>query len=227
MTSRIVRHYGFLVAQVGMLLASALLVGGCEDPAVRVNQMGMEAYRAGDYTRARAGFEEAISRNPDIGEYYFNRGMAEQALGNADRAIFNYDMAAKLSPKIVQAYQNAATCYIERGEPDKALAVLTGGTQANPYTAEPFMNLAKFHLQRKDISAAKLWYAKAVAADPDNPNAHREYAMLLIRTGERDKGIAELRKSLELQPIQPETSATLSELAPPGSQLPAPKPQTE
>ena len=220
-------RYARLVQPLAVVLAAAVLAAGCEDPSVRFNQMGQEAYRAGDYTRARAAFEEAIQRNPDVGEYYFNRGVTEQALGHFDRAIFNYDMATRLSPGIVAAYRNAAQCYLEKGQTDRALAVLETGTQANPYTAEAFINVAQFYLARQDLASTKLWLAKAVAADPDNPVAHREYATILIRTGERDKGIEHLRMSLERAPVQPEVSATLSELAPPGDQLPAPKPQTE
>ena len=227
MTSQIALRYARLVRFPVVVLAAALLAAGCEDPSIRFNQMGQEAYRAGDYTRARAAFEEAIHRNPDVGEYYFNRGVTEQALGNFDLAIFNYDMATRLSPGIVPAYRNAAQCHLEKDQPDLALAVLETGTRANPYTAEAFINVAQFYLSRQNLSAAKLWLAKAVAADPDNPVAHREYATILIRTGERDKGIEHLRLSLERAPVQPEVSATLSELAPPGDQLPPPKPQTE
>lgn len=210
-----------------LLGAAAVLATGCEDPSVRFNRAGLESYRAGDYTRARAGFEEAIQHNPDSGIYYFNRGMCEQAIGNLSEAVFNYDMATKLSPNITEAYRNAATCYIQLGKPDKALAVLEGGTRANPYTGEAFINLGKFHQSRGDMFNAKLSMAKAVAADPENPSSHREYAQLLIQTGEREKGIVHLRKSLELAPIQPGVSAQVTELAPPGDQLPPPKPMTE
>jgi len=64
-----------------------------------------------------------------------------------------------------------------------------------------------------------------VAADPDNPTVHREYAQVLLQAGQRDKAVQELRKSLELAPAQPGVSAQLTTLAPTGSQLPPQKPQ--
>jgi len=207
--------------------ALALVAAGCEDQSLKFNRAGLTAYRQGDYTRARAGFEEAIHHNPDVGIYYFNRGMCEQAIGNLPEAVFNYEMATKLDPKIIQAYKNAATCHIQMGKPEKALAILEDGTRANPYTGEAFINLGKFYESRGDMFNAKLALAKAWAADPENPASHREYAQILIRTGDREKGIEHLRKSLELQPIQPHVSAQVTELAPPGNQLPPPKQQTE
>jgi len=217
-------HTLFLLASV---LGAVCIAAGCEDPSLKFNKAGLEAYRGGDYSRARAGFEEAIQQNPDVGEYYFNRAMAEQALGNLRPAIFSYDMATRLSPGIVAAYQNAATCLMQLGEPQKALAELVKGTQANPFNGQAFINLAKFYLSQDDIYNTKLALAKAAAADPDNAAVHREYGRFLIQTGDRKKGLEELRKSLEIEPLQPALSAEVSKLAPPGDQLPPPKPMTK
>jgi tetratricopeptide (TPR) repeat protein len=216
------------IGGLAMILASALAAGaGCEDPSLKFNQEGLTLYRAGDYTRARAAFEEAISQNPDVGEYYFNRGICEQAIGHWDQALFNYEMSMRLSPKVVDAYNNAAQCHVEKGDLAKAQQVLVTGTLANPYTGEAFVNIGRFFASRNDIPSARLWMAKAVAADPENAKAHQEYAQFLLKIGERDKAIQEFRKSFEINPLQPETSATLTELSPTGSQLPPPKPQTK
>jgi tetratricopeptide (TPR) repeat protein len=215
------------VAVLAALVVMAAVATGCEDSATRFNRTGLDAYAMRDYARARAAFDEAVSQNPDRGEYYFNRGMAEQALGNLTEAIFNYDMAAKLSPGIVPAFRNASECHLQRGDVAKARDVLVQGTVANPYNGEAFVNLGKFYAGQGDIYNAKLSMAKAVAADPQNPLAHREYGQLLLATGDRAKGTEHLRRSLELAPIQPAVSAQVTQLDPPGSQLPPPKPQTE
>ena len=227
MTSITIRHGLRVGLAAAALAAVALVASGCEDPAIRVNQQGLALYAAGDYTKARAAFEEAISRNPDVGAYYFNHGMCEQALGHWDSAVFNYGMAERLSPGIVAAFENEAQCYVEKGDPEKAQQVLVAGTEANPYTGEAFINVGRFCLSRDDLAGARLWMAKAAAADPDNARTHREYAMVLLRSGQRDKAVQELQKSLDLAPAQPDVSAKLSELSPSGSQLPPPKPQTK
>jgi len=127
-SGRTLRMVVVLAAVVG-----AAAVAGCEDPALKFNRTGMEAYRQGNYTQARAAFEEAIETNPDVGTYYFNRGMCEQALGNYTEAIFNYQMATKLDAGIVAAYKNAADCYLQLGKPDEAREMLEQGTRSNPY----------------------------------------------------------------------------------------------
>ena len=213
---------------VALFLAAALLVGaGCEDPSMKFNQQGLAYYTAGDYTRARAAFEEAVNISPDVGEYYFNRGVCEQTIGNWDQAILNYEMATKLSPRIVAAFNNAAQCCIEKGDPQKAQEWLLTGTRVNPINGEAFINVSKFFEARNDMASAKLWMAKAVAADPESAKAHLAYANILLKTGDRQKGIEELRKSLDLNPLQPDVSSRLTDLAPSGAQLPPPKPQTQ
>jgi len=216
-----------LGVMVCLALAGALAAGGCEDPAKRFNNTGLQAYYAGKNHEALSAFEEAMATDPDVGEYYFNAAMAEQALGHLDRALFLYDMATKLDPSITLAYYNMARCHVAKGSPERARAVLETGTQANPYTAEAFINVARFYLEQNDLKNARLWLAKAVAAEPESANAHREYGTLLVRMGRRDEGIEHLRKSLSLQPVQPEMSARVSEMAPTGSQLPPPKAETE
>ena len=159
-----------------MVLAAAWLVAaGCTDPSLKFNQAGLDAYKAGDYTRARAGFEEAIATNPDIGEYYYNAGVCEQALGNWDPAIAKYDMAIHLSPGIPRSFENKAQCYVERGNPAKAEETLITGTKDCPFCGEMFISTARFYARRGDTASTKLWLAKGVAADPQNPATHREY----------------------------------------------------
>ncbi|MCX5683948.1 MAG: hypothetical protein NT049_09715, partial [Planctomycetota bacterium] len=162
-----------------------------------------------------------------VGEYYFNRGICDQAIGNWDHAIFNYQMSMRLTPKVVEAYNTTAQCYAEKGDLAKAQQVLITGTLANPYTGEAFVNVARFFASRNDMPNARMWLAKAVAADPGNAAAHLEYAKFLQKAGERDKALLEFRKSFDLNPLQPETSATMTELSPTGSQLPPPKRQTK
>ena len=225
MTAQFVKAASRIAGWLALAAGAAIAAGGCTPADVRFNEDGLTAFRGGDYTRARAAFGEAIQQNPDVGAYYYNRGMCEQALGNLSQAVFNYDLATKINPSIIPAYNNAAACHQQLGQPDKALEELEQCTRANPFTGEAFICLGRLYLGRHDMYNAKLAMAKGVAADPDNPATHREYAQVLIQAGERDKAVQELRKSLELAPAQPGVSAQLTELAPTGPQLPPPKPQ--
>jgi tetratricopeptide (TPR) repeat protein len=216
------RPLGFFVSAV--LATAALAAVGCDVQSSRFNKLGMEYYTAGNYVEARSAFNQAITENPDKGEYYFNRGMAEQALGWFDKAIDSYDMAIHLSPRYWRSFEYKALCLEEKGDPKAALEALLDGTVKCPFNAESFVNVGKYYLKRGDMPTAKLWMGKGAAAEPENAAAHREYGFLLAKTGEKAKAATELKKSLDLMPAQPDVSAMLSELEPSGQQLPPPKP---
>jgi tetratricopeptide (TPR) repeat protein len=216
-------HLSLLV--VTTLAAAALATVGCDNRASRMNKAGLEAYASGDFDKARAAFEEATQADPRAGEYYFNRGSAEQAIGHFDEAIVSYNIATSLKPSIYRAYANEAACFIAKKDLKKAEETLIKGTTTNPFTGEAFINLAEFYIGQNDLQSAKRWLSKGVAADPDNFRTHREYGFILAKTGEKEKAIAELHASLDLSPAQPDVSALLSELAPSGAQLPPPKPE--
>jgi choline-sulfatase len=59
------------------------------------------------------------------------------------------------------------------GRPQEALKVLERTIQDNPRFAQPLLSLAAVHLQERDVEAAAAAYAKAVAIEPDNIEAHR------------------------------------------------------
>lgn len=55
---------------------------------------------------------------------------------------------------------------------------------------------------KNDDKAAEDYYIRAIAADPDSATAHTNYGTLLFKRGEKFKALAELRKSIELDPKQ-------------------------
>jgi len=127
-----------------LVMAASLAGPGCTPADVRFNEDGLTAFRGQEYSQARAAFDEAIHENPDVGAYYYNRGMCEQALGQLGPATFSYSMAVKINPKIIQAYNNSAACYQQLGQPERALDLLDECTRSNPYTGEAFMCLSRF-----------------------------------------------------------------------------------
>ncbi|MDP6380766.1 MAG: tetratricopeptide repeat protein [Phycisphaerae bacterium] len=218
------------MSKFAMLIVTAavcIMVVGCEEPARRFNRLGLDAYRQGNYRQAMGAFDLAVSNDPEGGDYYFNRGACRQAVGQLNEAISDYEVATKLSPAIIAAWEQMADCYLAKGLPEQAVSSLKASCTANPYTARPFVAVANFYKGRGNLKDAETWLAKAVVSDPDNSEAHREYGQLLLRIGKREKGLEEYRKSLQLKPVQPGLSAEVSTIAPPGDELPPPKPFEE
>jgi tetratricopeptide (TPR) repeat protein len=153
-------------------------------PARTANQVGIEAYTAGDYRRARAAFMDAVNRSPETAAYSANAGMAEQALGRFDRAILMYRLATGLDPAITNAYLNMAQCYIYEGREDQALEALEAGARANPHSGRALANVAKFYVAKGNLVSAREWLTRAVEADPTDASVRSEYDAVLRQLGQ-------------------------------------------
>ncbi len=67
-------------------------------------------------------------------------------------------------------------------------------------------------LERGDTAGAMAHYHKAVELDPNSPMTHYNLAVGLVRKGESDSAIAELRIALQLDPAYPDAEPLLRDL---------------
>lgn len=78
-------------------------------PRVRAyskEKLGNLEYAAGKYEKAIIRYDDALRRNPDLADVYYNRGNAKEHLGDTKGAIEDYDMAIRLNPEHAYAYNN-------------------------------------------------------------------------------------------------------------------------
>jgi tetratricopeptide (TPR) repeat protein len=87
---------------------------------------GFQYDRKGEYDRAIADFDRAISLNPKDATYnavaYNNRGLAWDHKGEFDRAVSDYDRAIALDPKDAVAYNNWGLAWSRKGDYERAIA---------------------------------------------------------------------------------------------------------
>ena len=70
----------------------------------------------------------------------------------------------------------------------------------NPNVSIALVNLGTHHMSLGRRQLARELYARAVRVDPGYALAHRYYGQVLTLEGEIEKGLAHLRKALELDP---------------------------
>jgi tetratricopeptide (TPR) repeat protein len=83
---------------VALLAAPARGDEGRDEAALRQLDVGIAAYRAGDYTAARRAFEAARRLVPDKANPYRWLGMANVQLGDCTQALLAFEMFLKLVP---------------------------------------------------------------------------------------------------------------------------------
>ena len=84
-------------------------------------------YRAVDTDEKLRCYTEAIYRDPDLAEAYYNRGVARHAKGDLDAALLDYNEAMRLKPDDAVAYFNRGAVRQEKGDLNGAIARLQRG----------------------------------------------------------------------------------------------------
>lgn len=95
----------------------------------------------GDYTRAIAAYQEALSLAPDDGVLHNNAGVIYIKMGDVDRAIIHFQKAVRFQPDNLMAMNNLAACYLEKKEHQKAEGLLREILKRDPQSLPARQNL--------------------------------------------------------------------------------------
>ncbi len=139
-------------------------------PRVRAyskEKLGNWEYAAGKYEKAIIRYDNALQRNPDLADVYYNRGNAKEYLGDTKGAIEDYNMAIRLNPEFANTYCNRGKAKDDLGDIKEAIEDYDMTIRLNPEHAYAYYNrgIAKEALGQHE--AAEADFAKAKELDPD------------------------------------------------------------
>jgi len=194
-------------------------------------RLGRIRLAEGDTHRAAEQFAGAVRSAPENAAYALSLANARYeaaftamdrsaAIGAAARA---YRHAASLTPQNVAAFIGLAQCYEQLGDLDAAVHVLAAAREVDENEPTVYTRLGAIHSARLDYERSLKEDETAVRLDPDDPAAHVGCGTVSLALSERhpdnemyrERAIAHLRRSLELDPEQPRVRAMLEGFAPP------------
>jgi len=162
---------------------SALSVPETADPeAHRLVLEGMAAMRLQNQASLRHAldcFRQAVARDPD----YVPAG---EQLANA---LFN--LAYRGMVPAAQGYAEA------RREAERVLALDPGNADAHVVLG----NVADWY--DWDFEGAREHFLRALARKPNSAVAHASLGLILVRFGQRERALAEVRRAVEIDPLSP------------------------
>jgi cell division septation protein DedD len=251
MKSKVEHSIAGLSARTGLSIAALALFAG---PALADVKAGVDAWTAGDFTRAVAEWQgPAAAGDADAlfnlaQAYRLGRGVETD---NA-RARQLYEEAARLGH--IKAADNYGLMLFQEGEQDKAMPMIRAASDRGDPRAQYVLGLSHFNADYAPLdwvrayalmtlaNSAGLPQARDALAQMDNyvPAAQRSQAQSLAReleAGARAQRAAELAAAeLAMRPpviaaanqptAQPASRTTLAAAAPVAVATPAPKPAT-
>ena len=118
-------------------------------------------------------------------------------------------------PGGVDAIVSRTVAYVRSGDPAGGLALLDRALKAKPRETRLLLLRGRYRLQRQQCEKALGDFESAVRADPKNATAHASVGLARLCIGDGEDAAQAFRKSLEIDPDQPEIRRALAGIAGP------------
>ena len=142
-----------------------------ENPAAgNYEELGDLCLDEGQFARARACYDKALSSRTDLPDVFYRRGIAEIHLGDFGAAVKDLEYVISRDPKYDshRAAGLLAHAYANTGEIEKADARFQQVTQKSTLS-ETYYNYASFLAAQKRTAEAREWTQKILAKKPTMP----------------------------------------------------------
>ena len=169
-----------------------------------------QAYMArGDSARAQALYEEVLRAKPGIAQVQINLGVLAAERRDFATAIARYREGLAVDPASFEGWNNLAAALLEERRAAEAVEALGQALQLRPQDPDALFNLAIARSLAGDVAGAADAYASVVALTPDDAEAQYRLGVLALQLGQRERGVAALRRALSLAPGHAGAAAAL------------------
>ncbi|HEX7304109.1 tetratricopeptide repeat protein [Lentzea sp.] len=151
----------------------------------------------GKHAEALRDYDDVIRRDPNYGEYYFDRATVRRAAGRTAEAMDDYAAAIRLSPPFHEAHYNRADLLRELGDDEGALRDLDYALELEPDHVDSLVNRVDLLLAGGDAGRASVDVEHGLALDPRNARLLAARGSLLAEAGEHEAAWAAYSAALE------------------------------
>lgn len=183
--------------------------------AASFDNEGLLLRQAGQLPAARAAFEQALTRQPDLAAALWNLSdllfaeaeagarAGRDALLDRSDALLLRALAGGLPDGVERALQRASG-YGRAGARDRALDLLERAAALRPGEPRIWLQHGRFRLEQQRCDLALADFTRALKLDPASAVAHASAGLALLCRGDEPAALAAFRRSLALDPNQPE-----------------------
>jgi tetratricopeptide (TPR) repeat protein len=200
-------HRGDLNGALSLVNEAIQMVDADLEPGEHLLHRSVLAYNRaqvlaalGEHAEALPDYDEVIRRDPEYGDYYFERAGAHQALGQHAEALADYATAVRLSLPLYEAHFNRAELLRDLGDDDGALRDLDYALELDPSHLPSLVNRADLLLGRGELERARADIAHGLALQPRNVNLLSARGTLLADSGDTEGAYASYTDAIRENP---------------------------
>jgi tetratricopeptide (TPR) repeat protein len=165
------------------------------------NNLGGQLLQEGKIDEALKHFNAALKTNPDIPEAHNNIGIILIHKGKISEAVFHFQEAVRINPEFELAQDNLRRALaIQQTNLDAETARIQSELKTNP--DDPVLNyaLGNLYLGKGELNSSIDQYRRAIAIQPDFPQALNNLAMAHTFAGKYDQALEVFQKLITLHP---------------------------
>jgi tetratricopeptide (TPR) repeat protein len=156
-------------------------------------QLGGRLEKNGRYDEALQLYRSALSKGIESGRLHSRIADLLVRRGEKHEAIAEYEKAARINPADLDSQSNLATAYLEEHRLADAERVFQWILTNDADYAAALNGMGLVSIQKQDPNAARGYFERAVALDPDLVEAHVNLGLIYEMAGDR----ARARSSFE------------------------------
>ncbi len=165
---------------------------------IAYNNRGLVYYQTGQFDKAVADFQKAVTLRSSYIDAYSNLGMAFFKSGRLDEAIANLEKAIALDPAYYKAYNNRALVFGAMGKFDKALEDYNRVIVLQPSSPQAYYNPGILHAQAGLFDQAIEYFSQSIALDPEYADAYNSRGMAYSLLNQFDRALDDFARALAL-----------------------------
>lgn len=178
--------------------AALLLAGAC--------------FELGDFAGVNEALAIADRAAPDLPQTLKLRTHAARRAGDDETLIAAADRWLEKEPESDEARIAFAFGLAQAGHFARAAEMLQPLADREPPTADYLATMGRYHLGARDLDAAKAWFERALAADPDFVDAHYGLGRTATYVGDLETAQAHCRRAIEIDKGHIDALALLTEI---------------
>jgi tetratricopeptide (TPR) repeat protein len=171
--------------------------------------MGLLSLLAKQHAIAVEWFAEAIRRNPDVADYFFNLAHALKEQGRVDEAIKCFDRGLMLRPGYAEGWYNLGELLEQQKRLDEAIMSYDMALKVEPSYREAANASGLLYFETKRYEEALARFARSVDIDPSQPGAFNCMSKCYWGLRRFEDALASGYKAIALAPDHPELNKNL------------------
>jgi Flp pilus assembly protein TadD len=157
-------------------------------------------------------FTRTLAASPDAWPIYNELGQMYYDQGDVAAAQEQWLRAAELSHQNVLVEANLGLSYMALKRYDEAVILLLGAIQQSPLYTEARINLGMTYAEMGEYAQAENQLQIALMYSPLSVRGHNRLGELYLDAGRPEDAIRQFRRSLEIEPNNPQAVAALDRL---------------